>query len=225
MSERLKCPHCRDAVFVQFQTISVGQSVEGTWQMQRGTCPACLKFILQLERGALPYSERGPGYSRLSKSTVWQVHPRGTSRSPCPAEVPTEISADYLEACLVLGDSRKASAALSRRCLQNVLRTAAGVEPGDLAAEIQQVLDAGSVPSHLTESLDAVRNIGNFAAHPLKSTSTGAIVDVETGEAEWTLDVLESLFDFFWVQPAILRRKREALNAKLSDHGKPPMKG
>jgi hypothetical protein len=29
-----------------------------------------------------------------------------------------------------------------------------------------------------------VRTIGNFAAHPIKSTSTGTIVDVEPGEAE-----------------------------------------
>jgi hypothetical protein len=33
--------------------------------------------------------------------------------------------------------------------------------------------------------LDAIRTIGNFAAHPIKSTSSGEIVDVEPGEAEW----------------------------------------
>jgi hypothetical protein len=80
------------------------------------------------------------------------------------------------------------------------------------------------LPTHLTESIDAVRNIGNFAAHPIKSTSTGEIVDVELGEAEWLLDVLESLFDFYFVQPAILKAKRDALNKKLMDAGKPSLK-
>jgi hypothetical protein len=66
--------------------------------------------------------------------------------------------------------------------------------------------------------------IGNFAAHPLKSTNTGAIVEVERGEAEWLLDVLESLFDFYFVRPAQLAAKRAALDQKLGEAGKPPMK-
>jgi hypothetical protein len=76
----------------------------------------------------------------------------------------------------------------------------------------------------LAEGIDAVRNIGNFAAHPIKSTNTGEIVDVEPGEAEWLLDLLEGLFDFYFILPAELQRKKEALNKKLADVGKPPMK-
>jgi hypothetical protein len=40
---------------------------------------------------------------------------------------------------------------------------------------------------------------------------------VEPGEAEWTLDVLEILFDFYFVQPARLKAKRDALNKKLAE--------
>jgi hypothetical protein len=149
---------------------------------------------------------------------------KSSSRPPCPKEVPTHIGDDYNEACLVVADSAKASAALSRRCLQALLREAAGVKHSDLAKEIQEVLDSGKLPSHLAESIDAVRNLGNFAAHPLKSQHTGEIIDVNPGEAEWNLDVLESLFDFYFVQPAVLKAKRDALNAKLKEAGKPPMK-
>jgi hypothetical protein len=139
-------------------------------------------------------------------------------------EVPEELSADYKEACLVLPDSAKASAALSRRCLQVLLREVAKVKPSDLSREIGEVLASKSLPTHLAEAVDAVRNVGNFAAHPIKSTSTGEIVDVEPGEAEWLLDVLEGLFDFYFVQPAILQNKKAALNKKLAEAGKPPMK-
>ena len=66
--------------------------------------------------------------------------------------------------------------------------------------------------------------IGNFAAHPLKSTTTGSIVDVEPGEAEWNLDVLESLFDFYFVQPAISAKRKAELNKKLKEAGKPKLK-
>jgi hypothetical protein len=86
------------------------------------------------------------------------------------------------------------------------------------------VLDSGKLPSHLAEDIDAVRNIGNFAAHPMKSTTSGAILPVEPGEAEWTLDVLEGLFDVYFVQPARAKSKRDALNKKLIDAGKQPMK-
>lgn len=66
-----------------------------------------------------------------------------------------------------------------------------------------------------------MRNIGNFAAHEIKSKITGAIVEVETGEAEWNLDVLESLFDFYFVEPSKAAVRKAALNKKLREAGKP----
>jgi len=95
-------------------------------------------------------------------------HPKAISRSPLPPEVPKEFAEDYLEACITISDSAKASAALSRRCLQHLLREKGGVKKGNLANEIQQIIDAGQLPAYLLDSLDAIRNIGNFAAHPLK---------------------------------------------------------
>jgi len=51
-------------------------------------------------------------------------------------------------------------------------------------------------------------------------------VPVEPGEAEWTLETLERLFDFYFDQPAKTKERREALNKKLEDHlGKPKLKG
>ncbi len=47
---------------------------------------------------------------------------------------------------------------------------------------------------------------------------------MEPGESEWCLDVLEALFDFYFVQPAKLAEKKTALNKKLGEAGKPPMK-
>lgn len=151
-------------------------------------------------------------------------YPKTSARVPLPPEVTEQFANDYLEACATMADSPKASAALSRRCLQNLLREKAGVKQSDLANEIQQVIDQGKMPSHLLESLDAIRNIGNFATHPIKSRSSGEIIGIEPGEAEWNLDVLEALFDYFFVQPAILQKKRASLNKKLQEAGKPNMK-
>ncbi|AOJ88275.1 hypothetical protein WS87_05335 [Burkholderia sp. MSMB0856] len=151
------------------------------------------------------------------------VYPRVANRPKPPQQVPAHIAEDYVEACLVLSDSPKASAALSRRCLQTVLREH-GYAQRDLAPAIQAALDSGTLPALVAESLDAIRNIGNFAAHPMKDTNTGAILPVAAEEAEWNLEVLSDLFDFYYVQPARLEARRAALNAKLEAAGKPPMK-
>jgi hypothetical protein len=80
------------------------------------------------------------------------------------------------------------------------------------------------VPSYISESLHAVRTIGNFAAHPSKDKSTGEVLPVEAGEAEWNLDVLELLFDFYYVQSAKIAKQKADLNAKLQQAGKQPIK-
>jgi len=69
-----------------------------------------------------------------------------------------------------------------------------------------------------------VRTVGNFAAHPIKNERTGEIADVEPGEAEWLLEVLEGLYDHYFVKPAQLKARRAALDAKLIAHGKPTLK-
>ena len=47
-------------------------------------------------------------------------------------------------------------------------------------------------------------------------------LDSATGNG--ILDVLEGLFDFYFIQPSKLKRKKKALDKKLADAGKPPMK-
>ena len=149
------------------------------------------------------------------------VIPKAAARKPLPPEIPQQYSDDYKEACLVLGDSPKASAALSRRCLQNLIHDVSNIRLRNLNDEIEALITKGALPSFINEQLHAVRVIGNFAAHPLKSTSSGEIIDVEPGEAEWTLDVLDSLFDFYFIQPAVAQKRKEQINQKLSSAGKP----
>jgi len=132
------------------------------------------------------------------------------------------LASDFSEAVAVLPFSRKASAALSRRCLQHLLTTAGKAKSRDLADQIDEVLP--TLPEHLAADVDAIRHVGNFAAHPMKSKITGEIVDVEDEEAEWTLDVLEGLFDFYFVEAARAQARRSKMNQKLSDLGKPPLK-
>ena len=221
----MKCPHCRIDFHDKQRFIYLGKDVDGEWAVSQLTCSACKRFVLFLQNGTgTSKNQYGQELAIIGSRRQIMAYPRSSSRNPVPKEVPEAIGEDYREAALVLADSPKASAALGRRCLQHLLRDAAGVKPDDLAKEIQQVLDAGRLPTHIAEAIDAIRNIGNFSAHPMKSKASGAILPVEPQEAEWTLDVLDALFDFFYVQPAVLAQKRAALDAKLASAGKPPLK-
>ncbi len=219
------CPHCKTSFHEQFGTAQLRGHDSKPLSDDRGflravsqNCPACHRVIVILEWGVYDHN------SDFFKDHSQLAYPTKIINKPLPSEVPIELASDYNEAWLVLGDSPKASGALSRRCLQNLLRNYAKMKPSDLAKEIQELLDSKTLPSHIAEALDGVRNIGNFAAHPMKSQRTGEIVEVEPGEAEWNLETLEALFDFYFVQPARLQLKRQALNEKLKDAGKPPMK-
>ena len=222
----MKCPHCSVEVNPNFEEIYLGEDTQAHWSLYTMICPNpdCGKMIIKLAVGTpeKAYPNRIVGIKDIRYELT--VNPLTSSRPPVPREVDEKFATDYKEACLVLKFSPKASAALSRRCLQNILREKAHVKPSPLYQEIQEVINSNSLPSHLSESIDAIRSIGNFGTHPIKSTSTGEIVEVEVGEAEWTLDVLESLFDFYFVQPAILQMKKDALNKKLEDSGKQLMK-
>ena len=152
------------------------------------------------------------------------IYPKYKYHKPLSDDIPDNYKKDFHSSFEVLSVSKKASAALSRRLFQQLLEEKGNIKKDDLANEIQKVIDSNQLPSHLNEAIDAIRNIGNFSTHPIKSKTTGEIVDVEDGEAEWNLDVLEGLFDFYFVQPAATKKKKDALNAKLSALGKPPMK-
>jgi len=212
MEKHMKCQHCGNGFFPDKVTQDIDVDADGEWKIVYTKCPTCnrLNIFLTKHKG-----------KRLVETLI---RPKVPNREPFPIEIPHKYFTDYQEACLVLCDSPKASAALSRRCLQHLLRDKAGIKKNDLNNEIQQVIDSKSLPVHLSENLDAVRTIGNFAAHPIKSTNTGEIIEVEIGEAEWLLDILEGLFDFYFVRPEIMKKKREILNQKLKDAGKPPLK-
>lgn len=217
----MKCPHCQTSFHDRWEDTEVAVDVDGYWIIKVTACPSCNRSVVMLSHyGAFSNGALNPNALR----STMLCRPKVAMRPAPGPDVSEKFARDFRNACLVMSDSAEASAALSRRCLQNVLRDVANAKPSDLAKEIQEVLDSGKLPSHLADSIDAIRNIGNFGAHPIKSKSSGEIVDVEPGEAEWNLDVLEGLFDFYFVQPALTKKKRDALNKKLADAGRPDMK-
>jgi hypothetical protein len=182
------------------------------WYLFINKCPACKNHTIELQ---------GPDGDRR------RVFPSGASRGPISPHVPRDIAIDYVEACNVLPISPKASAALSRRCLQQILHRN-GYKGRDLAKEIDLLLNEPdpkkAISTTLRTTVDGIRNFGNFSAHPITELTSLQIIDVEDHEAEWCLEILEEAFQHFYVRPAEAAARKAALNAKLGLAGKPPAK-
>jgi len=235
----LSCPHCQVYSVMRFNSIVKRFETDDKYGIlfrdNRAllfdficSCPNCTNtvFVQAQAHANAAHPDPTAAYEELDDSFVTEivsVYPYRRSVA-VPPEVPKKYAGDFREAVLVLDLSPTASAALSRRILQNILRDEFGIQHRTLADEIDAFIAQPGIPSYLTEEVDAIRNIGNLAAHPLKNTNTGEIVSVEPGEAEWLIEVLSSLFDFKFIQPLKLQERRDRLNTKLQELGKPPMK-
>ena len=227
----MQCPNCGVGVRVELRVL-------GTWSTEPDAkvadgyalvydhCPECRSLLLLLQRGPTRrYQDEceAPEYHLEAARETELLYPANRGRR-APAEVPEPDRTDFAEASAVLSLSPKASAALSRRILQGVLRQAFGIRKATLAQELAVFLETPGLPSYLRKALDAVRNIGNLAVHP-EVDAAGTISDVEPGEAEWLIETIEALFDYAYVQPAHLEARRSDLNERLRALGKPELKG
>lgn len=118
----------------------------------------------------------------------WNMRPR-SSAMELPDYVPAPIREDYEEACLIRDLSPKASATLSRRCLQGIIRDFWGVSKNRLFDEINAI--AEKVDPLTWKAIDTVRQIGNIGAHMEKEIDV--IVEVEPTEAQLLIGLIETL--------------------------------
>lgn len=194
---RGRCPHCLATVKFARPARSEHACIElagreEALRVNAVECPNCGRLAVSVE--TLTAAVRGKWVSD-EEFVVW---PRQSERSLPPA-VPRDMVMDYKAAALLLGLNAAASAALSRRCLQAVLRDTTGEDLPTLSKQIQAA--APHLPPDIGTRLNALGTVGKFAAHPSKDTDPGRIVDAEPGEAEWNLNVLDLLFDHYYVRP------------------------
>lgn len=130
-----------------------------------------------------------------------------SSAKPFPDYIPESIRQDYTEACLIQNLSPKASATLSRRCLQGMIRNFWGISKKSLNDEIKE-LETKVDPS-TWQAIDALRQIGNIGAHMEKDVNV--IIDVEPEEASLLIGLIETLLKDWY----ITRHEREERNKNL----------
>jgi hypothetical protein len=222
------CPHCDRPQTVTDNKLShhamsagVADTKLGSLALERTSIgcanPDCNEFTLSIRVGPDIGGERG--WRVDPKRIVFQERliPRGASKSQ-PDYIPAPIREDYYEACLIRDLSPKASATLTRRCLQGMIRDFCGISKGRLIDEIEALkvaIENGTADRSVTEesvqAIDHVRAVGNIGAHMEKDIDL--IVPVDPGEAQALIELTELLFDEWYGA----REKRKIRLARIAE--------
>lgn len=223
-----ECPYCRQTARISVSDhFAVGIEIDkpnhfglGTFYSQIVFCPNpnCRKFSLTsaLYEGG-KHEVSGLLDNQISKQRYfWKLLPQSVART-FPDYVPNPIIQDYNEACLIKDISPKASATLSRRCLQGMIRDFWGVKKGRLYDEIEAIKD--QVDTLTWESIDSVRKIGNIGAHMEKDINL--IIDVDPNEAEILIKLIEILIEDWYIK----RHEKEERLKKIVQIGKSKTSG
>lgn len=208
------CPHCNRAVTISHERLSTDRhtltikNVEGRRSLLSRfiVCPnpQCGRFTLT---ATLHESAQGSPYENVGKKIEhWNLVPASSAKI-YPEYIPAAILQDYREACFIRTLSPKASATLSRRCLQGILRDFWHVKTGRLVDEIEQVKDR--IDPLTWGAIDALRKLGNIGAHMEKDINV--IIDVDPDEAELLIGLVETLFSEWYVTREERKNRMSAL--------------
>ncbi len=163
-------------------------------------CPngECNKFqlVVSLHEGLITYvginSDQVIEPGKLLKQ--WILIPPSKAK-PFPSYIPDAIISDYTEACLIADLSPKASATLSRRCLQGIIRDYWGVRKSRLKDEILAIQD--KCDALTWSAIDGTRKIGNIGAH--MEEDINLIIDVDPEEAGLLISLVEMLLKEWYI--------------------------
>jgi hypothetical protein len=225
------CPHCWHSQIATEQNREahdwapyVGKTNLGNVGT-RSDITACLNAECQkitLGLSLLRSTQDSVGDYRLFGKPLesWRLIPESSARVQ-PDYIPEPLRTDYYEACRIRELSPKASATLARRCLQGMIRDFCKIAKGTLDEEIRTLkaeVDADQAPCGVTpESVDAidhVRRIGNIGAHMEKNIDL--IVEIDPDEAQILLELVETLFDEWYVAKKIREERFASLAALRS---------
>jgi hypothetical protein len=172
---------------------------------------------LSLECGLASRRDNPPNnrFSVTQTINAWRLLPSSFAK-PQPEFIPESLRRDYEEACAIRDLSPKASATITRRCIQGIIRDFCGITKGRLIDEIRELrrrVDAGQAPAGVqadtVTAIDHVRTIGNIGAH--MEGDINLIVDVDPDEAQILIGLTEILFVEWYVSRDTRARRLQQL--------------
>jgi len=166
--------------------------------------PDCAEFTLIVDL----YNTHNQNGSWVTGAVVnnWSLIPSSHAKI-LPDYIPQAILNDYYEACEIKDLSPKASATLSRRCLQGIIRDFWNVSKHSLFLEIEAIKD--KVDSLTWNAIDAVRKIGNIGAHMERDINQ--IIDVEPEEAALLIELIETLISDWYINRYERQKRFESI--------------
>ena len=224
----MQCPHCSIAFHGNWRRnrIKYDSGIDSDWYCLTIVCPECDNPNIKIRKEAPDSGDVILDAAKNIFAKEQWVYPKSRRGKQFSDEVPNHLKSDYFEACEVLLTSPRASATLSRRILEALLYEQ-DYRQNRLIDQIKAVRNEEDpdkkLPTLLLRITDAVRQFGNFSAHQKTNAVTLQIIEVEPGEAELCLEIVEGLFEHYYVRPAIDARKLEAVNEKLQQLGRDPL--
>lgn len=197
------CPYCGTRVYLELWGEGYKEQKEtksGGYNVAAGFCPNCDEFIVIVEHGE-KYEETQSDDEAYEIDSTKIVFPKFATGRTLEDGIPEKYSKNFREAEQVLEISPKASATLSRYLLQLILHEELHIKKKNLEEELNELATQKIVSVNLAKMLQVFRKVANFGAHPKKSSNSNEIIEVEKGEAEIILDLLEELFDCIFVKP------------------------
>jgi len=159
-------------------------------------CPndECKEYTLVVSIFEWLLNTRKTVYEKGDLIESWNLIPLSQAKV-FPDYIPEAIRGDYLEACLIRDFSPKASATLSRRCLQGMIRDFWGVKKTKLKDAIDKIKN--QVDPLTWKAIDVVRKVGNIGAHMEKDIDL--IIDVDPNEASLLIGLIERLVKEWYI--------------------------
>ena len=177
--------------------------------------PACKKLELTVRLVETKWNN----HQHIVGKTIqrWRLLPESSAK-PQPDYIPEALRDCYLEACRIASLSARASATLSRRCLQGMIRDFFQTpEMPNLYEEIEAIKD--KVDPATWTAIHAVRELGNIGAH--MKHDIDLIIEVDPDEAELLIRLIETLFKDWYVTTHDRAEQMTAV-AKLAEDKKTP---
>jgi hypothetical protein len=155
--------------------------------------PECREYSLQADLHSLVIMPNGPDIEEALLGE-WILRPDSNAK-PMPDYIPESIRNDYKEACAIARLSPKASATLSRRCIQGMIRDFWNFKKSRLLDEINEIQNRVDV--NTWKAIDSIRKIGNIGAHMEKDINL--IIDVDPSEALSLIGLIEFLIKDWYI--------------------------
>ncbi len=156
---------------------------------------------------------------RLNESESWIAVPKANEPPRLDESIPEQYERDYREASMILEDSSRMSAVLSRKIIADLLKDYGRFDEHRLTKQIERFIADPSHAQRLKDDLQYGREIGNFGAHRMLDEE-GNVVEATKDDAQWALEMVKELFDYFIVTPSRSEKRRREFDKKLEKAGR-----